>query len=341
MNIIFWTLNRLKRVHLLLIELKHPIFGFERSNFEHCSIHHYSWVPSSSLKFPRVGNKDYYCCSYPTSKQYKVWWSKANWISKIVYPIRMHNALRGMMKSFHRTAVNKVNLILQTQKCTHNCSVIISFQLVLVGNMLWNDHIVIMDSYSHLQRPNVDYIFSTFVTVIFWYDQFFFTIDSFWKNHRLPSCVHYFDFYKIAKVGTTVKKASPITTIWYAEPIPIPVRKVQLNYLDQVSVKNTTYLGIQQKRYSSSIWNEKVSTVRYCFELFNTIIFFDISRTYETVIFVRCMYKSRKASNWKVGNTVTLEHVELIMSNSILYFPDTSDTYTAVMLKWIYYEKAS
>ena len=133
MNIIFWTLNRLKRVHLLLIELKHPIFGFERSNFEHCSIHHYSWVPSSSLKFPRVGNKDYYCCSYPTSKQYKVWWSKANWISKIVYPIRMHNALRGMMKSFHRTAVNKVNLILQTQKCTHNCSVIISFQLVLVG----------------------------------------------------------------------------------------------------------------------------------------------------------------------------------------------------------------
>ena len=53
------------------------------------------------------------------------------------------------------------------------------------------------------------------------------------------------------------------------------------------------------------------------------------------------MYKLRKASNWTVGNTATLEHVELIRGNSILYFPDTSDTYTAVMLKWIYYEKAS
>ena len=32
----FRTLNELKRVHLLVIELEHPIFGFERSNFEHC-----------------------------------------------------------------------------------------------------------------------------------------------------------------------------------------------------------------------------------------------------------------------------------------------------------------
>ena len=30
----FRTLNRLKLVHLLVIELEHPIFGFERSNIE-------------------------------------------------------------------------------------------------------------------------------------------------------------------------------------------------------------------------------------------------------------------------------------------------------------------
>ena len=28
------TLNELERVHLLLIELEHPIFGFERLNIE-------------------------------------------------------------------------------------------------------------------------------------------------------------------------------------------------------------------------------------------------------------------------------------------------------------------
>ena len=33
-NIIFRTLNELECVHHLVIELKHPIFGFERSNFE-------------------------------------------------------------------------------------------------------------------------------------------------------------------------------------------------------------------------------------------------------------------------------------------------------------------
>ena len=37
----FRTSNELERVHLMVIELKHPIFGFERSNFEHCSTHHY------------------------------------------------------------------------------------------------------------------------------------------------------------------------------------------------------------------------------------------------------------------------------------------------------------
>ena len=31
-NIIFQTSNDLKHLHLLVIELKHPIFGFERSN---------------------------------------------------------------------------------------------------------------------------------------------------------------------------------------------------------------------------------------------------------------------------------------------------------------------
>ena len=33
-NIIFWTSNELEHVHLLVIELEHPIFGFERSNIE-------------------------------------------------------------------------------------------------------------------------------------------------------------------------------------------------------------------------------------------------------------------------------------------------------------------
>ena len=47
------------------------------------------------------------------------------------------------------------------------------------------------------------------------------------------------------------------------------------------------------------------------------------------------------AINWKVGNPVIMEHVELIRVNSILYFPDTPNTYTAVILKYIYYEKAS
>ena len=31
---LFWTSNELKRVHLLVIELEHPNFGFERSNIE-------------------------------------------------------------------------------------------------------------------------------------------------------------------------------------------------------------------------------------------------------------------------------------------------------------------
>ena len=31
---IFRTSNELERVHLLVIELEHPIFGFERSNIE-------------------------------------------------------------------------------------------------------------------------------------------------------------------------------------------------------------------------------------------------------------------------------------------------------------------
>ena len=30
----FQTLNELKRVHQLVIELEHPIFGFERSNID-------------------------------------------------------------------------------------------------------------------------------------------------------------------------------------------------------------------------------------------------------------------------------------------------------------------
>ena len=33
----FQTSNKLKHVHLLVIELEHPIFGFE-----HCSTHHYT-----------------------------------------------------------------------------------------------------------------------------------------------------------------------------------------------------------------------------------------------------------------------------------------------------------
>ena len=33
-NIIFRTSHDLKRVHLLVIELEHPIFGFERMNIE-------------------------------------------------------------------------------------------------------------------------------------------------------------------------------------------------------------------------------------------------------------------------------------------------------------------
>ena len=37
----FWTSNRLKSVHLLVIKLKHPIFVFEQSNFEHSLTHHY------------------------------------------------------------------------------------------------------------------------------------------------------------------------------------------------------------------------------------------------------------------------------------------------------------
>ena len=37
------TSNELERVHLLVIELEHPIFGFERSNIEHCSTHHYQF----------------------------------------------------------------------------------------------------------------------------------------------------------------------------------------------------------------------------------------------------------------------------------------------------------
>ena len=34
-NIIFRTSNQLKHVHLLVIELEHPIFGFEQTNIEH------------------------------------------------------------------------------------------------------------------------------------------------------------------------------------------------------------------------------------------------------------------------------------------------------------------
>ena len=34
-NIVFRTSNKLKRVHLLVIELEHPGFGFERTNIEH------------------------------------------------------------------------------------------------------------------------------------------------------------------------------------------------------------------------------------------------------------------------------------------------------------------
>ena len=38
---LFRTSNELERVHLLVIELKRPIIGFERSNIEHCLTHHY------------------------------------------------------------------------------------------------------------------------------------------------------------------------------------------------------------------------------------------------------------------------------------------------------------
>ena len=34
LNINFRTLNELQQIHLLVIELEHPIFGFERSNIE-------------------------------------------------------------------------------------------------------------------------------------------------------------------------------------------------------------------------------------------------------------------------------------------------------------------
>ena len=34
-NIIFRLLNELKSVHLLVIELKHPIFGFKRTNIKY------------------------------------------------------------------------------------------------------------------------------------------------------------------------------------------------------------------------------------------------------------------------------------------------------------------
>ena len=35
LNIIFWSLNRLEHVHLLIIELEHPHFGFKRTYIEH------------------------------------------------------------------------------------------------------------------------------------------------------------------------------------------------------------------------------------------------------------------------------------------------------------------
>ena len=37
------TSNEHKLVHLLAIKLRHPIFGCERSNFEHNSTHHKTW----------------------------------------------------------------------------------------------------------------------------------------------------------------------------------------------------------------------------------------------------------------------------------------------------------
>ena len=33
-TLVFQTLNKLEHVHRLVIELEHPIFGFERSNIE-------------------------------------------------------------------------------------------------------------------------------------------------------------------------------------------------------------------------------------------------------------------------------------------------------------------
>ena len=35
LNIIFRTSNELEHVQLFVIELKHPIFGFEQTNIEH------------------------------------------------------------------------------------------------------------------------------------------------------------------------------------------------------------------------------------------------------------------------------------------------------------------
>ena len=46
-NIIFRTSNELKRVHLLMIELKNPIFGFERLDIEHKR-------PSSFTRFTKL-----------------------------------------------------------------------------------------------------------------------------------------------------------------------------------------------------------------------------------------------------------------------------------------------
>ena len=51
-NIIFWTSNELKSVHLLVIKLEHPIFGFEWSNIEHSLTHHYPEYSPSQLLVP-------------------------------------------------------------------------------------------------------------------------------------------------------------------------------------------------------------------------------------------------------------------------------------------------
>ena len=50
---LFWTSNELDCIHLFVIELKHPIFGFDQSKFEHCLTHLYKFISCLFTIFSR------------------------------------------------------------------------------------------------------------------------------------------------------------------------------------------------------------------------------------------------------------------------------------------------